>query len=124
MDAFLQQNRSLPPKELAKRCFLWMFAQLERYPMLKQVSSDTAEYLYRKLPQQVIDAHTQDDGRELARLGEYGVHFKCGIGIATKILQTLAISFLNLQNEGAASQAAIMELMLDGVLSQIVEEEA
>lgn len=123
MEGFLQENRDLPPKELTKQCFLWMFGQINRYPMLQQADNETAEYLYRKLPQEVIDAHTNEDSHELAHLEKYGVHFKCGIELATKILQTLAISFLSLLNDNAASQDTVMEIMLDGVLNEIVGDE-
>ena len=58
MDEFLNEHRTLPPRELCKQCFLWMFHQLERYPMLKQVDNETAEHLYRKLPPEVLAAHT------------------------------------------------------------------
>ena len=123
MEEFLEKNRSLPPRELCKQCFLWMFQELERYPMLRQANSETAEYLYRKLPPEVIAAHTQDDGHELEKLAEYGVHFTCGIEIATKTLQTLAVSFLNLQQDSTKDQLTIMEIILDGVLKEIVSDE-
>lgn len=123
MDVFLNEHRDLPPRELCKQCFLWMFDELQRYPMLQQANGDTAEYLYRKLPPEVIAAHTKDDGHELTQLEEYGVHFSCSIDIATKTLQTLAISFLNLQQDGSADQKTIMEIILDGVLKEIISDE-
>lgn len=124
MDEFLNKNRSLPPRELCKQCFLWMFGALQRYPMLKQADGETADYLYRKLPPEAIEAHTKDDSHELTRLQEYGVHFKCGIEIATKTLQVLAISFLNLQQDNDGNRQAVMELMLDGVLKELVSDES
>lgn len=124
MDAFLSENRSLPPRELCKQCFLWMFKELEHYPMLRQANSEIAEYLYRKLPPEVIVAHTQDDSHELTKLQEYGVQFTCGIDIATKTLQTLAISFLNLQQDHTADQQVIMEIILEGVLKEIISDES
>lgn len=123
MDEFLNENRSLSPRELCKQCFLWMFDELQRYPMLKQANGETADYLYRKLPREVIEAHTKDDSHELVKLQEYGVRFKCGIEIATKTLQTLAISFLNLQQDNAEDQRTIMGIILDGVLKEIVSDE-
>ena len=65
----------------------------------------------------MIEAHTKDDSHE------YGVRFKCGIEIATKTLQTLAISFLNLQQDNAEDQRTIMGIILDGVLKEIVSDE-
>lgn len=122
MDDFLKENRSLEPRELCKQCFILMFNGIQRYPMLKQADSETAEYLYRKLPNEVIEAHTKDDSHELTRLQEFGIHFNCGIEIATKTLQTLAISFLNLQQDSPADQQTIMGIMLDGVLKEIISE--
>lgn len=124
MDEFLNVNRSLSPRELCKQCFLWMFNGLQRYPMLNHADSETADYLYRKLPSEVIEAHTKDDSYELIKLQEYGIHFKCGTEIATKILQTLAISFLNLKQDSSAAQQAIMEIILDGVLKEIINDES
>ncbi|MFR8519169.1 MAG: TetR/AcrR family transcriptional regulator [Emergencia timonensis] len=113
MDEFLNEHRTLPPRELCKQCFLWMFHQLERYPMLKQVDNETAEHLYRKLPPEVLAAHTRDDSHELIKLEEYGIHFTCGIDIATKTLQTLAVSLLNLQQDQTGDRQIIMEIILD-----------
>lgn len=124
MDEFLDKNRSLPPRELCRQCFLWMFGELERYPMLKQVNSETAEYLYRKLPPEVIQAHTRDDGYELTKLEEYGVHFTCSIEIAAKTLQTLAVSFLNLQQDHTADRQAVMGIILDGVFKEMISDES
>lgn len=123
MDAFLNEHRSLPPRELCKRCFLWMFGELERYPMLQQADSETADYLYRKLPPEAIAAHTTDDRHELTRLQEYGIRFTCDMDTATKTLQTLAISFLNLRQDNAADQQAVMGIILDGVLKEIIRDE-
>lgn len=123
LDEFLKLHRSLPPIELTKQCFMWMFSQLERYPMLKMADGETAEYLYRKLPREIIEAHVKDDSHELTKLQAYGVNFKCGIELATKTLQTVAISFLNLQQDNNATQSAVMEIILDGVLKEIVSDE-
>lgn len=123
METFLNERRALPPRELCKQCFLWMFDNLQRYPMLQQADGETAEYLYRKLPPEVIAAHSQDDSHELVQLQAYGIHFQCGIEIATQTLQTLAIAFLNLQQEQAPQQRIVMELILDGVLKEIVSDE-
>ena len=124
MDEFLNENSSLPPRILCKKCFLCMFNGLQKYPMLKQADSETAEYLFRKLPREVIEAHSRDDSLEIIKLQEYGIHFNCSIDIATKILQTLAISFLNLQKDTAEDQQVIMEVILDGVLKEIICEES
>ncbi|MCB7302853.1 TetR/AcrR family transcriptional regulator [Bariatricus massiliensis] len=124
MDEFLNENSSLPPRMLCKKCFLCMFNGLQKYPMLKRADSETAEYLFRKLPREVMEAHSKDDSLEIIKLQEYGIHFNCSIDITTKILQTLAISFLNLQKDNTDNQQVIMEVILDDVLKEIICEES
>lgn len=124
MDEFLNENSSLPPRILCKKCFLCMFNGLQKYPMLKRTDSETAEYLFRKLPREIMEAHSKDDSLEIIKLQEYGIHFNCSIDIVTKILQTLAISFLNLQKDNTDNQQVIMEVILDGVLKEIICEES
>ncbi len=120
MEEFLSEHRSLPPIDLMKQCFIWMLSRLGQYPILKQTDGETIEYLYRKLPPELIAAHTKDDSYELERLQAYGVHFKCGIEIAAKVLQALAVSFLSMQKEWLEGSSAVMDIMLDGVLKEIV----
>lgn len=122
MDDFLMTIKHLPPIELTKSCFLWMFEQLEHYPMLKTADSETADYLYRKLPREIIESHTRDDSRELKKLQEYGVSFKCSIELATKTLQTIAVCLLSLQNHDQSDKSAIIDIILDGILKEIVNE--
>lgn len=123
MEGFLEENRSLPPREMVKRCFMMMFDRIEKYPMLKQTDGETTDYLFRKLPPEIIEAHTRDDSRELLKLRKYGVHFTCRMDRAAKIMQLLAIAFLSLPREDKAGSKAIMETMLDGVLKEIVDDQ-
>lgn len=123
MESLLIENRSLSPRELCKTYILMMLDSVKRYPLLKQMDSETTNYLYRKLPPEVIEAHTKDDSEEVVKLQEYGIYFTCGVEIATKTLQTLAVSFLNLQQENVENQRMIMDIILDGVLKEIVSDE-
>ncbi len=123
MEAHLQANRKLPPRELVKQTFLWMMGQLTRYPLIQSMDNDTTEHLMRKLPAEAIEAHTKDDGSELLKLQEYGVRFNCEIRVAAKIMQTMAMGFFNLQQEDEATRFFIMETTLNGVLKEIVRQE-
>jgi len=120
MDDFLNEHHSLPPRELTKQVFLWMFEQLERYPLLVQAVGETADYLYRKLPKEIYEAHTLDDIHSLVKLREYGISFKCEIKLATKILQVIAMTLLGLQQIDTAERAAVTSIILDGVINEIV----
>ena len=123
MDVFLQEHKDLPPKELVKQTVIWMLQQFKRYPLIQNIDNETTNYLFRKLPKDIIEEHTKDDGNELLKLQKYGVHFKCDIQIAAKIMQTLAMSFFALHGEDEDTRITIMSTMLDGVLNEIVSDE-
>ncbi len=122
-NGFLEENRSLTPKELTKQVVLWLFSQLQKYPLLLQYDGETTDYLFRKLPKEVMEAHTKEDGKELEILQEYGVRFKHGVELTTSVFQVLAITFLSLQNDKNMDHAAVMEIMLNGIINEIVSDE-
>lgn len=121
LDAFLKENSSLAPRELTKQVILFSFREIRKYPLLMQQDAETTNYLFRKLPKDVIDAHTVDDKHELAKLTEYGVMFKCDLELAARTLQVLAITFFNLQNN-SSDHADVMEILLNGVINEIVSD--
>lgn len=123
MSVFLEENRSLPPKELTKQVILWSLRQLKKYPLLSLQNGETTDYLFRKLPQEVMAAHTREDEKELEKLQEYGVRFKCGTELATQVFQALVITFFNLQNEKNADAMAVMEILIKGAVNELVGED-
>ena len=120
---FLKKNCPMPPKELMKKVILWFFREAQKYPMVIRQDSETTEYLFRKLPKEVMDAHTHEDKQDILELMEYGITFKCDIEIATKTLQMLAITFLNLQSDMNDNYDNVMEIMLNGVINEIVRDD-
>ena len=120
MDGFLNERRNMPPRELTKQAVLWMFERLERYPLLVQAVGEAADYLYRKLPKEIYEAHMLDDIHSLAKLREYGISFKCDMKLATKILQVIAMALLNLQQVDAEERTAVTSIILNGVVNEIV----
>lgn len=122
LDNFLKQNKSLPPRELTKQAFLWMMDSISRYPLLIQMDTMTLDYLYRKIPKEAIEAHTREDGESLKKLQEYGVCFTCELPVAAKALQALYSAFVNLQQEDDLTRKEIENLILDGIVGQIVRE--
>lgn len=122
MVAFLQEHSDLSPRELVKQTVMLMLGQFSRYPFIQSIDSDTTNYLFRKLPKEVIEAHTKDDSAELLKLEQYGVHFTCDIAVVAKILQILAVDFFNLSQEEEKTRTEIINIMLDGVLKEIVRE--
>lgn len=123
MSGFLEANRSLPPKELTEQVILWSLRQLKKYPLLSQQTGETTDYLFRKLPSELMEAHTREDEKEIEKLQEYGVRFKCKIELAVRVFQALVITFLNLQNEKSTDAMAVMEILVKGAVNETVGED-
>lgn len=120
LDGFLSRNKHLPPKELTKEVFIWMLELSEHYPILNQINSETLDYLIRKLPKEVIEKHTHEDGDALKRLCDFGVNFTCDMELAAKVLQTVYFSIIKLKDEDSATKQAVTEVLINGVINQIV----
>lgn len=122
LDEVLSHNKNLPSKKLTKQVFLWMLEYSEHYPMLAQVNSDTLDYLMRKLPMEIIEKHTEEDSDALKRLCDFGVNFTCDLELAAKVLQTVYFSIVKLKDEDNATRQAAAEILIDGVIDQIVRD--
>lgn len=123
MEGFLQTHKALPPRELMKQTFIYMLGQYKRYPIMQKMDNETTALLFRKLPKEVVEAHTHDDSEELLKLQKYGIHFTCDIGTAAKIMQVVAVSVFNLAQDDEATRNMVTNTILDGVLKEIVRDE-
>lgn len=122
MDAFLEENSTLPPRELTKLVILWAFKQIEKYPLLLQANGEIAEYLYRKLPKEIIEAHTQEDSQELDKLQKYGVAFCCELEHAARMTQLLAINYITMHYDNYGDKDTVIEIMVNGIVNEIVRD--
>lgn len=122
MNTVLEDNKKLPPKELTRKIFMTMAAFTRDYPLINMMDQDTIEQLIRKLPEDVIAKHVKEDSEFLRKLEEYGVRFKCDRDLAAKIFEHVYLSSINMKFETPETQAAILILLLNGAIDQIVED--
>ena len=120
LDAFVQEHSKLPPRDLLKQAFMWTLEQTERYPIFRMMDSETMEYLVRKVPGDVLEAHTHDDSATLTKFLEYGIRFAYEIPTIAKIMQALSMCYFNLMQEDRTERMALMGIIMDGVLKEIV----
>ncbi|MCL2391100.1 MAG: TetR/AcrR family transcriptional regulator [Oscillospiraceae bacterium] len=119
---FLEEHKSLPPKELVKKLTVWSFDGIEKYPILLQQDLELMTYLVRKLPKEILDTYPDLDVQMTKMLAEQGVKFKCGVEVAGSVSQTLSIVFAHLMGSKDKNAKAVMEIYIDGIVNEIVEE--
>jgi AcrR family transcriptional regulator len=122
MNVVLEENKALPPKELTRKIFMTMAAFTRDYPLINMVDQDTIEQMIRKLPQDVVEKHVKEDSEFLQKLEEYGVRFKIDRDLAAKIFEHVYLSSINMKFETQETQSAILILLLNGAIDQIVED--
>lgn len=122
MNTVLEENKALPPKELTRKIFMTMAEFTAEYPLIRMMNQDTIEQLIRKLPEDIIAKHAQEDSEFLRKLEEYGVRFKIDRELAAKVLEHVYLSSINMKYESQETQTAILILLLNGAIDQIVED--
>jgi len=122
LDAYLSENRSLSPKELVKKTVMFLFELMNQYPLIQKTDSETMAILFRKLPPEVIEHHSNEDAEVLQLLSNYGVRFTQPIEVVTKAFQALYGVIVLLEEEKEALRMQVLSVMINGLVNELVEE--
>lgn len=117
MKQYLNENKSLPPKELATVLLRRFFKRAMEYPILPKTDVATISHLQRKLPANVFEEHTLDDKAFVNMLSDYGITFKQDTLLITKSLQTLYGCACTIVNDNDFD--AVMGILIEGVVNQV-----
>ena len=121
-EVFLEENSSLEAKELVKRLIMWSFDEMEENPILMQQDLEIRTHLIRKLSQETLDHYPDIDVEGAKMLVEHGIKFKHETEIIGKTFQALSIVFDGMHGYEAEKKKAVMEILINGVLNEIVED--
>jgi len=121
LDTLLDHNNDLSPKERVRLVFAAMTQLMTQYPILSQIDSSTIGLISRKVSQERLAAYLQQNFDAVQSLSNHGVTFSCDIKTASYTFQTLYHSWIYLQDNGADNPEAVITILLNGVIDQIVE---
>ena len=121
LDTLLDHNNDLSPKERVRLVFAAMTQLMTQYPILSQIDSSTVDLISRKVSQERLAAYLQQNFDAAQSLSNHGVTFSCDIKTASYTFQTLYHSWIYLQDNGADDPEAVITILLNGVIDQIVE---
>lgn len=122
MAIYLSQHSTLKPRELVKQTMVYMFELMQHYPLIQKTDSETMAVLFRKLPPEVVEAHSGEDAEALNLFMEYGVHFIQPIEVVTKSFQALYGVIVLLEDEEDALRWQVLSVMMNGLINELVEE--
>lgn len=121
VEGLLERNTGLSNAERVKQVFACLYQGMVQYPILLQLDTATVEYLSRKLPKQILQAYSQSNLNAAQVLCSHGVEFNCSIEIASKAFQSIYCCWLALKDDDENIQNAVINIILDGVISQVVK---
>lgn len=121
LENLLSENVAFSGADRVRQVFAWLSKNMIQRPILTQISKDTIEILQRKLPQEMFLEYFQNQFDAVHSLVQHGVRFKCSPEIASLAFQSVYSCWTSLTNEDASVQNAVISIVLDGVISQIVE---
>lgn len=122
MDNFLLEHRTLKPRDLVKKTMVFMFELMSHYPLIQKTDSETMAVLFRKLPPEVVEAHSGEDAEALDLFINYGVRFTEPIEVVTKTFQALYGVIVLLEEETETLRTQVVSVMINGLVNQLVEE--
>lgn len=107
-------------EERIKELFRKMFVLSEKYPLISSIDEKTIEILKRKVSLSQLEAFLNQGNDTVRILQNYGINFKYSTRIISQLFLTLYQAWISLQGSDKTMQKQVMDIMLDGIIHQIV----
>lgn len=120
LEALLERNADLPGADRVRQAFGLMARLMSQRPILAQVSPSTVDLIARKVSPERTAAYARQNTDAAKSLRDHGVRFTCDTETASYAFQALYHSWLFMRERDAEQTEAVIRIMLDGILSQIL----
>lgn len=121
LETLLEKNKQIPGKGRVKQVFSMMTQLMTQYPIISQIDSSTVSLISRKVSKERMTSYAQQSFDAAQSMSDHGVKFTCDVKTASYTFQALYHSWLYLQDKGTDIQNAVIDILLDGAIDQIIE---
>lgn len=122
LDTLLDRNGDLTNKQRVRQVFNTMYGLMQQFPILTQIDKRTAELISRKVPKERLSMFAEQNLDAVLILDRHGIKFKCTPAAASCAFQALYQAWLSLQDKEKEIQETVSDILLNGVIEQIVED--
>lgn len=122
IDTLLDRNGDLTNKQRVRQVFSTMYGLMQQFPILSQIDKRTAELISRKVPKERLSMFAEQNLDAVLILDRHGIKFKCTPAAASCAFQALYQAWLSLQDKEKEIQETVSDILLNGVIEQIVED--
>ncbi|MCL2592289.1 MAG: TetR/AcrR family transcriptional regulator [Defluviitaleaceae bacterium] len=120
LDKFTLENSNIEPRLLIKKVFLKYIQFAEESEILKQVESGAIDYLYRKIPQEIIEEKNSKESGYGLSFSDFGVKFRAEVNIIARALEELFKISVNLSETDPENKDEIMNILIEGFVIRTV----
>ncbi len=120
LNAILDSNSSLPGEERVLQVFKAMNRMMLQYPVLTYMGAATIELIARKVSKERLTSFMEQNFDAAQALYDHGVRFSCDLQTVSHAFQAIYHSWMYLRDKGEEIQSSVTDILLHGVISQIV----
>lgn len=120
IDTLLKKNKNLSGAERVRQVFDAMYKLMLQYPILVQIDTVTMELIARKVSKERLQAFQEQNFDAAQSLYHHGLRFSCDIQTVSYAFQAIYHSWIFLSDKGEEIQASVTDILLRGVISQVV----
>lgn len=120
LDTILVSNENLSSEERIFQVFEAMNEMMLQHPILIHMDTATIEIIARKVSKERLSAFREQNFDAAQSLINHGVRFSCDVQTASHVFQAIYHCWMYLRDQGEEMQSAVTDILLRGVVSQMV----
>ncbi len=120
LGTILVSNKNLSSEERVLQVFEAMNEMMLQYPILTYMDAATIGLIARKVSKERLSAFQEQNFDAAQSLLNHGVRFSCDIQTVSHAFQAIHHSWMYLRDQGEEMQSVVTDILLRGVVSQIV----
>lgn len=123
LEGVLIDSKTKPDRERVKLVFFNMSGLMRRYPLLTGIDRETVETIARKVSPQRLKEYSIQGFDAVKTMEKYGIEFRYDTQVVSQLFQALYQSWVTLQGQSDEVQEQVINIMLEGIINQIIGEE-
>lgn len=120
LEEVLINSKMKPDAERVKLVFFTMSVLMRKYPLLAQIDKEIVEIILRKVSSQRLKEYSMQGLDAVKTMEKHGIKFRYDTQVVANLFQALYQSWIALQGQSGEVQEQVINIMLDGIIQQII----
>jgi len=120
LKSVLIESKEQSDEKRVKLVFFSMSGLVKKYPLLTAIDKETVEIITRKVLPQRLEEYSKQGFDAVKVMEEQGIRFKYDRQVVSQLFQSLYQSWTALQGQSIEMQEQVINIMLDGIIQQII----